>query len=297
MEDVVIVGAGPAGLTAAIYVQRAGKHAIVYEKGVPGGQIVKALNVQNYPSIPSISGAELAENLYKHAVELGADIRFEEVTEIRLAGKKKLVITENGIVQAKTIIIATGTSNKRLGVPNEAKFLGNGVSYCATCDGMFFKNKVVAVVGNENAALLDALFLTNYCQKVYLLAPNKLSSDKTLLGELSRKTNFEILQNTHVTEFIGQEKLEGVIIKNSKLTRTLALSGLFVSVGKLPATDGFKNVLQTNNFGYIEAGEDCKTNIPGVFVAGDSRTKKVRQLTTACSDGTVAALAAIEYIK
>ena len=296
MEDIIIVGAGPAGLTAAIYIQRAGKHAVVYEKNVPGGKILKAQNIQNFPSIKTISGAEFAENLFEQAVSLGAEIRFESVVGIKISGENKFVATENGLIPARAIILATGTSSRKLELKNEDKFLGNGLSYCATCDGLFFKNKIVAVVGGGNSALTDAAFLSNYCKKVYLIV--KGEADDNLVQSLSQKNNVEIITNASVTELLGNEKLEAINISNKNGEKLkLDISGLFVAIGQDPANAEFKDVIKSNSFGFIEAGEDCKTNVPGIFVAGDNRTKKIRQLTTACSDGTIAALAAIEYIK
>ena len=298
MEDVVIIGAGPAGLTAAIYVQRAGKHAVVFEKSVPGGQIVKTLEIQNYPSIRTISGADFAGNLYQHAVDLGAEVRFEAVTGLDVSGKNKFVTTENGLVEAKAIIIATGANSRKLGLEKEDEFLGKGISYCATCDGMFFKNQTVAVVGGGNTALGDATFLSNYCNKVYLIVRSEISGEQTMVDELLQKDNVEIILNASVKKLVGKEKLEKIVVlKKSGEELSLPTSGLFVAIGQIPSNNEFKNVIKTNSFGYIEAGEDCKTNIPGVFVAGDNRAKQIRQLTTACSDGTIAALAAIEFIK
>lgn len=297
MEDVIIVGAGPAGLTAAIYVQRAGKHAVVFEKEVPGGQIVKTLNIQNYPCIKSISGAEFGEQLYQQALALGADIRFEKVLGIEVKNNKKFVQTSNGKIEAKAIILATGANSRKLGLENEPNLIGKGVSYCATCDGMFFKNKVTAVVGGGNTALGDAMFLSNYCKKVYLLVRKSISGEQTTAQELAQKKNVEILLCSSVTKLVGDEKLEQIVIIHNGAEKTLDVEGLFVAIGQVPSNEEFKNLINTDKYGYIQADENCKTNVPGVFVAGDNRTKNIRQLTTACGDGTIAALAAIEYIK
>ena len=297
MEDIVIIGAGPAGLTAAIYVQRAGKHAVVFEKEVPGGQIVKTLCVQNYPCVPSVSGADLAQKLYEQAISLGAEVRFEKVVGLKITKNKRYVQTENGRVEAKAIIIATGANSRKLGLENETDLIGKGVSYCATCDGMFFKNKVVAVVGGGNTALGDAMYLSNYCKKVYLLVRKEITGEQTTSKELAQKKNVEIVLGSSVTKLVGNDRLEKIVVLQNGKEKTLAIQGLFVAIGQVPSNEEFRDVVTTDKYGYIQADENCKTNAPGVFVAGDNRTKNIRQLTTACGDGTIAALAAIEYIK
>ena len=297
MEDIVIIGAGPAGLTAAIYVQRAGKHAVVFEKEVPGGQIVKTLCVQNYPCVPSVSGADLAQKLYEQAISLGAEVRFEKVVGLKITKNKRYVQTENGRVEAKAIIIATGANSRKLGLENETDLIGKGVSYCATCDGMFFKNKVVAVVGGGNTALGDAMYLSNYCKKVYLLVRKEITGEQTTSKELAQKKNVEIVLGSSVTKLVGNDRLEKIVVLQNGKEKTLAVQGLFVAIGQVPSNEEFRDVVTTDKYGYIQADENCKTNAPGVFVAGDNRTKNIRQLTTACGDGTIAALAAIEYIK
>lgn len=298
MEDIIVIGAGPAGLTAAIYIQRAGKHAIVFEGNMFGGQIVNALNVENYPSIKSISGADFAQNLYDQAIALGAEVKFSKVVGIETNGSTKIVKTMNGNFEAKAIIMATGASNRKLGIDKESEFLGKGVSYCATCDGAFFKNQDVAVVGGGNTALGDALFLSNYCNKVYLIhRRDSFRGENSVVEQLKKKANVEFIMNTVITKLNGNKKLESIEIQNNERTKTLPISGLFVAVGQVPGNGAFENLIKLDNYGYIEATEDCKTNIDGIFVAGDARTKSVRQLTTACSDGTIAALAAINYLK
>ena len=297
MEDIVIVGAGPAGLTAAIYAQRAGKHAVVFEKSAPGGQIVKAQEIQNYPCIKSISGAEFSQNLYEQAIALGAEIRFEKISKIKCLKTKKCVFTENEKIEAKAIILATGATSKKLGLERETELVGKGVSYCATCDGVFFKNKITAVIGGGNTALGDAIFLSNYCQKVYLIVRHEIVGEKTVAIELAKRKNVEILLHANVTKLLGKDKLEQIVVSKENKSQTIDVSGLFIAVGQIPSNKEFADVINTDKYGYIVADENCKTNIPGVFVAGDNRTKSVRQLTTACGDGTIAALAAIEYIK
>ncbi len=299
MEDVVIIGGGPAGLTAAIYIQRAGKHAVVLEGNAPGGQIINAAEVQNFPSIKSISGVDFAQNLYEQALSLGAEVRFVKAVGIEIKEGKKIVKTTKQDIEAKAIILATGASNKKLGVERENEFLGKGVSYCATCDGAFFKKKDVAVVGGGNTAVEDALFLSNYCNKVYLIHRRDFfRAEETFVEEIKKKKNVEFVLNSTVTKLVGDKVLEEIeVTDNNKNTRNIKVSGLFIAVGQVPGNGAFENLIKLDNFGYIVAQENCKTNIDGIFVAGDARTKQVRQLTTACSDGTTAAIAAVNYIK
>lgn len=299
MEDIVIIGGGPAGLTAAIYVQRAGKHAIVLEGNAPGGQILNAANIQNYPSIKSISGVEFAQNLYEQATELGAEIRFVKVVGIELKNDIKIVKTNKESIETKVVILATGASNKKLGVDRESEFLGKGVSYCATCDGAFFKKKDVAVVGGGNTAFEDALFLSNYCNKVYLIhRKSSFRAEQKFVDEVKKKENVEFVLNSTISKLIGTKFLEEIEVTNANgESKNIKVSGLFVAVGQIPGNGAFENVVNLDNFGYVSADESCKTNVTGIFVAGDARTKQVRQLTTACSDGTTAAIAAINYLK
>ena len=299
MEDVVIIGGGPAGLTAAIYIQRAGKHAVVLEGNAPGGQIINAAEVQNFPSIKSISGVDFAQNLYEQALSLGAEVRFVKAVGIEIKEDKKIVKTTKQDIEAKAIILATGASNKKLGVERENEFLGKGVSYCATCDGAFFKKKDVAVVGGGNTAVEDALFLSNYCNKVYLIHRRDFfRAEETFVEQIKKKKNVEFVLNSTVTKLVGDKVLEEIeVTDNNKNTRNIKVSGLFIAVGQVPGNGAFENLIKLDNFGYIVAQENCKTNIDGIFVAGDARTKQVRQLTTACSDGTTAAIAAVNYIK
>ncbi len=299
MEDVIIIGGGPAGLTAAIYVERAGKHALVFEGNVCGGQIVNAAKVENYPSIKEISGADFAMNLYEQAKNLGAEIKFEKVVGIVDNKNYKTVKTTTGEVQAKAVILATGASNRKLGIDKEKEFIGRGVSYCATCDGAFFRNKSVAVVGGGNTAIEDAMFLSNYCSKVYIIHRRaELRGEEKIIKELKEKSNVEFILEANVTKLIGDGKLEQIeITKNNSVTQKIDVSGLFVAIGQVPGNGAFENIIKLDSYGYVDATEDCKTNVDGIFVAGDARVKTVRQLTTACSDGTVAALAAINYLR
>ena len=300
MIDLVIVGAGPAGLSAAVYAARAGLKTIVFEGNAPGGQIINTPEVVNYPGIARISGAEFAMGLYTQATELGADIRFEEVISIEGDAAKGFSIrTNQSSEQARTVILATGARNRNLGLPNEERFTGRGVSYCATCDGAFYKGKTVAVAGGGNTALEDALYLAGLCEKVYLIHRREGFRAEEKLVELAKETaNIELCIPYTIEGLEGEKTLSGVSIKNIEdgSIRSLEIAGLFVAIGQIPRTDAFAGLVELED-GYVKAGEDTRTNVPGIFTAGDGRTKKVRQLTTAAADGAVAALAAHEFIK
>ncbi len=301
MSDVLIIGAGPAGLSAAVYVQRAGKSATVLEAMTFGGQIVNTPEVENYPGIKKISGFDFAMSLYEQATELGAEIVFDKAERIEQAeGPLWRVVTASGAsYEAKAVILATGAKNRKLGLEREEELTGRGVSYCATCDGAFFKGKPVAVNGGGNTALEDAMFLSNYCEKVYVIHRREgFRGEPKTLEALRAKENVEFVLNATVTRLLGEEKLSGVEVtdKNTGDVRELSVEGLFVAIGQEPENHGFENVAALDPLGYISAGEDCLTATPGIFTAGDCRTKAVRQLTTAASDGAVAALAACSYI-
>ncbi len=297
--DIVIVGAGTAGLSAAIYAVRAGKSVIVLEATTHGGQIVNTPEVENYPGIQKISGFEFANNLYKQAKSLGAEVIYEKVIGIEVNGEEKIVHTAKEDYQAKAVILATGAKNRPLGLEHEKEWIGAGISYCATCDGMFYRGKDVAVAGGGNTALEDAIFLTNYCRKVYLIhRRDAFRGEEKLLQTLKEKPNVEFVLNANITRLIGEDGVDGVEVedKNTHEKRIIDVMGLFVAIGQMPENSEFINVVDLDKGGYIEAKEDCKTKTKGIFTAGDCRTKKVRQLATAASDGAIAALAACEYI-
>ena len=308
MTDVIIIGAGPAGLSAAIYVQRAGKKAVVLEAMTYGGQIVNTPEVENYPGIQKISGFDFATALYEQAVSLGAEVVFdravsiEEVDGTSEEGKPsvKRVVAESGAnYEGYAVILATGAKNRKLGIDREQELTGRGVSYCATCDGAFYKGKPVAVNGGGNTALEDAMFLSNYCSKVYVIHRREgFRGEPKTLEALQAKENVEFVLNATVSRLVGEPKLSAVEVTD-KLTgesRSIPVEGLFIAIGQEPENRGFENVVALDPLGYISAGEDCSTGTPGIFTAGDCRTKAVRQLTTAASDGAVAALAACSYI-
>lgn len=299
MYDIIIVGAGPAGMTAAIYASQARKKILLLEKSVYGGQIVSADKVKNYPGFEEISGYEYATKLYNQVKTFNPDFKFEEVIEIKNNNDFKEVITNKNSYKGKSVIIATGSKNRKLGLPNEDKLIGKGVSYCSTCDGMFFKDKVVAITGGGNNAIDDALYLSDIANKVYLIYRQKdFKIDSLNLEKLKEKENVEFILNSNITELIGQDKLESIIVKDNDTNKETAIlvDGIFIAIGHIPVSSMCKNLVKTNELGYIIADENCNTNIEGIFAAGDIRIKPVRQLTTACSDGTVAALNACKYL-
>ena len=298
MYDIIIIGAGPAGLTAAIYARRASKKVLVLEANSYGGQIINTLDIENYPAISHISGFDFATNIYNQAKDLGAEIVFEKVIDINDMGKEKEVITNSNKYTSKTIIIATGSENRKLGLDNEDKLVGKGISYCATCDGAFYKNKKVAVVGGGNTALEDALYLTDIAKVVYLVhRRDEFRGEDSTINLLRNKNNIEFIYNSNVTRLNAEDRLNSVeLTDNNGNIRNIEIDGLFVAVGRIPENQNFAKLINLDNSGYIIALEDCNTNVSGIFVAGDNRTKEVRQLVTATSDGAIAANEAIKYI-
>jgi thioredoxin reductase (NADPH) len=293
MYDIIVVGGGPAGMTSAIYARRANKKVLVFEGKACGGQILNATDVDNYPGFESISGYDLAQNMYNQAVKLGAEFKFEMVKKIT-ADKK--VITDNGEYQAKAIILATGAENRRLNIVEEADYIGRGISYCATCDGNFYKGKDVAVVGGGNTALEDALYLANLCNKVYLIhRRDQFRGEDKYVEQIKLNDNIELILNSQVVDLIGEEHLTQVTVKNNdESTRTLDVSGLFIAVGQQPRNEMFADVVEIDEKGYIKAHDEVYTNVEGIYVAGDTRAKVLKQLTTAVSDGSLAATIAIK---
>lgn len=300
MYDIGIIGGGTAGMTAAIYGQRAGRQTIILEAGVFGGQITSSPNVENYPGIASVSGSEFSMNLLDQAVKLGAETAMEQVTGIRNEGSTKVILTSGKEYPCRSVIIATGVTHRHLGIPNEERLTGAGVSYCATCDGAFFRGRDVAVVGGGSTALQDAEFLSNYCRTVYLIhRREEFRGEERIADRLRQKENVKFILSTTVKEIIGDTAVERLILNNKKTGKEykLDVSGLFVAVGHIPNNECFEDVVKLDDSGYILAAEDCVTSCPGIFAAGDCRTKEVRQLTTAAADGAVAALAACKYIE
>lgn len=299
MFDLIIVGAGTAGLSAAIYGVRAGKSVLVLEGAAYGGQIINTPEIENYPGIKKISGFEFATNLYNQAKELGAEIRFEKVLSVQEKNGHKIVVTKDKEYEAKAVILATGAKNRNLGIEKEQELVGKGVSYCATCDGMFYRGKVVAVNGGGNTAVEDATFLSEYVEKVYVIhRRDSFRADKAEVDRLVAKKNVELVLNSTIKALESDASgLTGILVvdKDGK-ERRIQVDGLFVAIGQAPDNEAFRNEVDLDSKGYISAGEDCSTKTAGIFTAGDCRTKAVRQLATAASDGAVAALAAVNYI-
>ena len=297
--DIVVVGAGPAGLSAAIYGVRAGKSVLVLEALTHGGQIVNTPEIENYPGIKNISGFEFAQGLYEQAVALGAIVKYEKVNGIEVQDNIKLVKTAKEIYEAKAVILATGAKNRSLGLEREDSLLGLGISYCATCDGAFYRGRDVAVAGGGNTAIEDATFLANYCNKVYVIhRRDSFRAEDTLVKALKTKENIEFVLDSNIKELIGTDGLEAVVVenKNNKESRKIEVAGLFVAIGQKPENNEFSSVVNLDDAGYILGGEDTRTNVSGIFVAGDTRTKAIRQLATAAGDGAVAGLGAAAYI-
>ena len=293
--DIIIIGGGPAGLTAAVYARRAGKSVLLLEKEGFGGQIASSPKVENFPGFAAISGAELSDRLYSQADELGARLELEEVLEIR-DGETKTVVTDYGAYDSRALILATGMKHRTLGLPGEDAM--GGISYCAVCDGSFYKDRDTAVCGGGNTALQDALFLSDICRKVTVIhRRDTFRGDPILVEQLKKRPNVDFAMNTVVTGLLGQGTLSGLALKNTATgeERQLAVDGLFEAVGQLPEKKLASSVAAVDETGFVPAGEDCVTSAAGIFVAGDCRTKEVRQLTTACADGAVAALAACKY--
>lgn len=298
MYDIVIVGAGPAGLTAAIYALREEKKVVILEKETIGGKITSSSKIENYPGFKSISGMDFANNLYEQVIDLGGEINIEEVLSIE-NGKVKKVITDENTYETKSIIIASGSKYKTLNLDNEEELIGNGISFCTVCDGSFYKNKDVCVVGGANSALNSVLYLSKLCNKVYLVVRGpKLKGDKKVIDNVLSLSNVEVLYNTTVNKYIlDNDELVGVEVKSNECEKKLDVEGVFLAIGQSPEINYLNNLVKVDENNYVLASEDCITNIDGIFVAGDVRKKEVRQLTTAVSDGTNAAINAINYLK
>lgn len=299
MYDIGIIGGGTAGMTAAIYGQRAGKRTIIIEGTNYGGQIVFSHNVENYPGIASISGSSFTMGLLDQAMKLGAETDMARAAGIRDEGMVKVIETEGKEYPCRTIIIATGLTHRHLGIEQEQKLTGSGVSYCATCDGAFFKGRDVAVIGGGSTALQDAQFLSEYCSKVYVVhRRDEFRGEEKLVEQLRARENVEFVLSATVVDIIGENVVEGLLLHNKKTNKDFRLdvAGVFMAIGQIPQNEIFSGLVQLDGAGFVAASEDCITSHPGIFAAGDCRTKDVRQLTTAAADGAVAALAASKYI-
>lgn len=298
MYDIIVIGAGTAGLTASIYARRASKSVLVIEAESYGGQIISTPHIQNYPVAPDISGFEFAEKIYNQSTELGTEFVFEKAVGIEIDGNCKTVKTESNSYSAKAVIIATGSENRKLGLENENYLIGRGVSYCATCDGAFYRKKTVAVVGGGNTAVEDALYLSDIAETVYLIhRRDSFRADQSETDKLKEKSNVKLLLNSNVTKLLSDKKLTGIeVTDTSGQTSSISVDGLFVAIGRIPENSSFSSVIQLDSSGYAVAGENCRTSADGIFVAGDNRTKEVRQLVTATADGAVSATEAVKYI-
>ena len=301
LYDVIIIGGGPAGYTAALYTVRSGFSTLVIEKMAAGGQMNETIQIDNFPGFDEgIDGFSLGMKMQSGAQRFGAETKYAQVLSVQLHGDVKTVETDDGIYMAKAVIIATGAGHKHLGLAREQELVGKGVGYCASCDGMFYRGKTVAVVGGGNSAAADALVLSRIAKKVHVIhRRDSLRATKVYHEPLMRAENVQFHWNSAVSQLIADEKLSGAVLKDvhSGAESMLELDGLFISIGRDPATKLFAGQLELDEQGYIVAGESTETNVPGVFAVGDVRTKAVRQIVTAAADGAVAAHYVEEYLK
>ena len=295
MYDIIIVGAGPAGLTSALYALRAGKKVLVIEANTYGGKIINANKIENYPAVDSISGFDFATNLYNQVKKFNCEIKFETVLRVE---NDKTVVTTKDKYKAKAVILATGSFNKKLNIDNEEKFVGSGVSYCATCDGNFYKGRSVAVIGSGETALQDALYLSDIANEVYVV--NKNDSFKTIttnINLLEEKKNINVIYNSKVIRINGDNKVDSITVSEKGNEKDINIDGIFIAIGEEPKNEIFSNVVDIDEKGYIKSDDGVHTKTPGIYVAGDTRVKELRQLTTAVSDGSIAATVAIKELK
>ena len=297
MYDIIIIGGGPAGLVAALYARRAQKSVLVIEKEIFGGQITFSPKVENIPGFNALSGNEFAEKLVDQVINQGADFEMQEVLSVK-NGDIKTVVTDGGEFEGKSVIIATGAKHRRLGLPDEEKFIGNGISFCAVCDGAFYLGKTVAVIGGGNSALQEAILLSDQAKKVYLIQNlDYITGEAALEEQLRAKENVEIILGSVLDGYIGESEIKGVRVKKeaSGELSEIALDGVFLAIGLVPQNEPFADIVSLDGRGYVTADETCTVG-DGIFVAGDCRAKEIRQVTTAAADGAIAALAACRYI-
>ena len=300
MKDLIVIGAGPAGLSAAIYGKRAGLDVLVIdESGLGGGQVLTTYEVDNYPGLPGISGFDLGEKLKNHATDAGTEFLTATVNSIVKNGKIFAVGTDEGDYESKALVVATGAKHKHLSIPGEEELLGMGVSYCATCDGAFFRKRTVAVVGGGDVALEDALFLARGCAKVYLIhRRDSFRGAKVLADKVMNTDNIEIIYNAKVTEIMGEDQVEKINIEftDGNAAKEVEVNGIFIAIGMQPVTEIVSELVEMSNDGYVVADESGITSLPGLFVAGDLRTKRLRQIITAAADGANAVTSVNEYL-
>lgn len=300
MYDLIIIGSGPAGLSAAVYGKRAGLKVLVLEKQpMSGGQVLNTYEVDNYLGMPGINGFDMGMQFREHADRLGAEFLEAEVTGLKNEANRKVVLTAKEELEAKAVIVATGAMHKKLGAEGEERLAGFGVSYCATCDGAFYRGKTVAVIGGGDVAAEDAIFLARSCKKVYLIhRRDELRAAKSLQERLFALPNVEPVWNTVVERIEGTKQVTGLRVRNTRTEEIslLTVDGVFVAVGITPLSDAFTDLLEADDAGYLKAGEDCATSVPGIFAAGDVRTKRLRQIVTAVADGANAVAGAERYL-
>lgn len=298
MIDIIVIGGGAAGMTAALYAKRSGKTVKIFEKESFGGQIASSPKVENFPSIKEISGLELSNNMFEQIMELGVEFECEDVLEIKQENDCFTVITDYNTYLAKSVIIAAGVKHRTINIPHEEELIGKGVSYCAVCDGAFYKGKDVAIIGDANTALQYTLMLSDICNKVYLcMLFDKFFADQTLVDRLKEKENIIVTKEISLKEFLYKEELTGLKFENTKTSKEVIFNvdACFVAIGQVPNNERYKNLVDLDDKGYI-LSTDTTTKTPGIYVAGDCRTKQVRQLTTAVGDGAIAAMNAVNYI-
>ena len=298
MYDIIVVGAGPAGLTAALYARRAEKSVLILEKSTFGGQMTFSPKIENYPGFLQMSGNELADKMVDGALAQGAEIDLDTVTGVRKEPDGTFtVIGESGEKQARAVVLALGAKHRQLGLARENDLCGEGVSYCAVCDGAFYKGLTVAVIGGGNSALQEAVLLSDTCKKVYVIQNlDYFTGEAKLVDKLKTKENVEFIMGTVVTELIGEKSLSAIKLRTGDKEHALALDGIFVAIGLEPCNTPFENLVLLNKYGYFDVDETCISTTEGVFVAGDCRSKNVRQIATAIADGAAAAIAACRYL-
>lgn len=295
MYDIIIIGAGPAGMTAALYALRANKKVLILEAKSYGGRIITTNKIENYPGMPNVSGFDFATALYEQVKSFGGEFKFETVIKI---DKEKKVYTDSDIYEGKAIILAIGVDNRKLGIDRELEFVGKGISYCATCDGNFYKDKPVAVVGGGETAIGDAIYLSDIASKVYLIHRSEnFKATNINVEKVIETPNIEIYTNYVISKLNGEDKINSITIKNNNEEKTLDVNGLFIAVGEEPRNEIFADIIKLDKNGYIISQDGVHTNIDGIYVAGDARVKDLRQLTTAVADGSIAATVAMREMK